>query len=205
MKRRRVLTGVAAAIGTGGLLLTSALPSMAGAGASQQGTVQATAAQAGKITFVTRAFDCYGANRCAAFAQLPKTWKDVRLGPGQDRFTDPARDRMIRFNIRFGDRVSAATAIRQKRAALQGTRGLHVLGMSTVRMQSTTGMGPQTVSTIVYTYRRGNTTRWVATRYIEPYGTGAAPIEITVAGAPKDRKVLGTVITRATRTISLPS
>jgi hypothetical protein len=207
MKRRRVLTGVAAAIGAGGLLLTGALPSTARTTASQQETVQATAvaAQAGKITFVTRAFDCYGVNRCSAFAQLPKTWKHIRLGRAQDRFKDPARDRMIRFNVDFGGRVNAATAMKQKQAALQGTRGLRVLGTSTVRMQSTTGMGPQTVSTIVYTYRRGNTTRWVATRYIEPYGSGAALIEITVAGAPKDRRVLGTVLNRATQTISLPS
>jgi hypothetical protein len=203
MKRRRMLTGVAAAIGAGGLLLTGALPSTASTSASQQRNVQATAvaAQAGQITFVTREFNCYGANGCFAYAQLPKTWKHIALGRGQDRFKDPARDRMIRFNVQVGGRVSTATAIKQKQAALQGTRGLRVLGTSTVTMRST-AMGPLTVSTIVYTYRRGNTTRWVATRYIGP--DGSAMIEITVAGATKDRKVLGAVINRATRSITLP-
>ena len=202
MRRRRILTGVAATLGAGGLLLTGALPSTATTTASQQRTVQATAvgAQAGNITFVTRQFNCYGEYGCYAFAQLPKTWKRIALGRGQDRFKDPARDRMVRFNVQVGGRVSTATAIKQKKAALKGTRGLRVVGTSTVRMPNT-ALGQVTVSTIVYTYRRGNTTRWVATRYIGP--AGSAMIEITVAGAPKDRKVLGTVINRATRTITL--
>ena len=124
----------------------------------------------------------------------------IALGRGQDRFNDPTRDRMIRFNVHLGGRVSTATAIKQKKAALQGTPGLRVLGTSTVTMQTT--MGRSTGSTIVYTCRRGNTTRWVATRYIGP--AGEALIEITVAGRLKDRKVLGTVINRATQSITLP-
>ena len=51
---------------------------------------------------------------------------------------------MIRFNVHLGGRVSTATAIKQKKAALQGTPGLRMLGTSTVTMQTT--MGRSTVS-----------------------------------------------------------
>jgi hypothetical protein len=102
----------------------------------------------------------------------------------------------------FGD-VSTTTALKKKQAALKGTRGLKVLGTSTVVMKSTSGQGRLTVSTIVYTYRKGNTTRWVATRYVGMWGSKSAHIEITVAGTTKDRKDLGAVINRATQSIYL--
>jgi hypothetical protein len=86
------------------------------------------------------------------------------------------------------------TALNRKIAALKGTRGLHIVGTSTVKMKSE--QGRLTVSTVGYTYRSGNATRWVATRYVGPYGTKSADIEISTAGSTTDSKLLGRSSTR---------
>ncbi|TCO26468.1 hypothetical protein EV652_107360 [Kribbella steppae] len=202
MKRRAVL---AAAIGAGGLLLAGILPSMASTTTSQQssGHTVAASTQSGQDHLRPAQLRLLRPGRLPASAELPKTWRHVALGIGKARFLDPARNRMVRFDLTTGGKVSTATALRKKQAALKGTRGLKVVGTSTVVMKSTSGQGRLTVSTIVYTYRSGNTTRWVATRYIGFWGNKTANIEITVAGTTKDRKDLGAVINRATQSIYL--
>ncbi|TDC16864.1 hypothetical protein [Kribbella albertanoniae] len=69
-------------------------------------------------------------------------------------------------------------------------------------MKSTTGQGPLRVSTLVYTYRSGSTTRWVATRYIGFSGNKTADAEVTVGGRLQDRALLGTVLTKATQSLA---
>ncbi|GAA1719090.1 hypothetical protein GCM10009745_80020 [Kribbella yunnanensis] len=134
-------------------------------------------------------------------AELPNSWRMVVLGSWQTRFADPAKNRMIRFDTEYNSRISTATALRQKVAALRGTRGLRVVGTSTVTTRSTKGQGLLTISTLVYTYRSGDTIRWVATRYVGQFGSKMAQIEIAVAGATSDSKLLGTVINRATESL----
>lgn len=96
------------------------------------------------------------------------------------------------------------TALNRKIAALKkGTRGLHLVGTSTVTMKSTTGQGPMRVSTVVYTYRSGKDTRWVATRYVGVAGTTTADTEISTAGSTRDAKLLGTVLNKATVSLAL--
>ncbi|GAB2654666.1 hypothetical protein [Kribbella swartbergensis] len=110
---------------------------------------------------------------------------------------------MIRFDTSRSGTISTATALKRKQVALKGTRGLKILGTSTVTMKSTSGQGRLTVSTIVYTYRSGNTTRWVATRYVGMWDQKTAHVEITVGGTTKDRKHLSAVLNRATHSIYL--
>jgi hypothetical protein len=188
---------ISAAIATGGLLLGGALPGNAAA------TSYDVSTHTSAVKFVKRDFDCWSHVGCLASAKLPSTWKHVKLAPSQARFTDRTSDRMIRFDMAYGARsdISTVTAVKRKQAALKGTRGLKVLGTSTATMKSSTGQGPLTVSTIVYTYRSGKTTRWVATRYVGTWGYKNAGFEITVAGAPKDKKFLGTVINTATQSL----
>jgi hypothetical protein len=192
---KRIISVGMATLGAGGVLLTGVLPSTA--------STRVVASSTQSVSYGWRSFDCGGGFGCHAAAQLPKTWKRTELGAAKARFSDPARNRMVRFNTFVGGKVSTATAIKQKQAALKGTRGLKVAGTSTVVMKSTNGQGRLTVSTIVYTYRSGQTTRWVATRYIGQWGNKTADIEITTAGTPKDSKLLGAVINRATVSLGL--
>ena len=62
---------------------------------------------------------------------------------------------------------------------------------------------PLIVTTLVYTYKSGSTTRWVATRYIGQWGDKHANIEITVGGRLKDRALLTTVLNKATSSVAL--
>ena len=63
--------------------------------------------------------------------------------------------------------------------------------------------GPQTVSTLLYTYRSCNVTRWVATRYVGQHGWKEASIELSVGGSTADSKVLTAVLDRATLSVAL--
>lgn len=191
---KRIISGLAATVAVGGLALGAALPGSAATVAPQQ-----TAA----VKYTTRDFDCWYHVGCLASAQLPSTWKHVKLSPHQDRFTNG--DRMIRFDTAYGERhqVTTATAVKQKVAALKGTRGLKILGTSTVTMTSTTGQGRLAVSTVVYTYRAGASTRWVATRYVGMWGYRDVAVELSTGGAVKDSKLLGAVLNRATLTLAL--
>jgi len=203
MRRFRIISGVVATIGAGGMLLGAAAPSNAAVTNQKTNQQTATQQQATTVKFAKRYFECYPDIGCRTTAQLPRTWRYVRLGSSQTRFLDDAHNRMIRFNTSYGGRVSTATALKRKVAALKGTRGLHIVGTSTVTMRSTSGQGPLKVSTLVYTYRSGNITRWVATRYVALWGTTEAEVEISVAGSPRDSKLLGTVINRATQSVTL--
>ena len=98
--------------------------------------------------------------------------------------------------------MTTVNAVKEKIAALHGTPGLKVLSTSTKTMGSTMDQGPQTVSTLIYTYRSGNTTRWVATRYVGQQGWKEASIELSV-GSTADSKLLTTVLDRATLSVAL--
>ena len=202
MKRFGIVAGAAAGVaamaGAGALMVGGALPS----NAAVAPVAMVAAGNSPTMTYAMRYFN-HSSEGYHASAVLPKTWRRVDLGDWQARFTDPTQNRMVRFNTDYNVNISTTTALKRKIAALKGTRGLHIVGTSTVTMRSTTGQGPLTVSTLVYTYRSGSTTRWVATRYVGQYGTKDAAIEITVAGAPTDSKLLGAVINHATQSIAL--
>ncbi|GAA1145092.1 hypothetical protein GCM10009630_49730 [Kribbella jejuensis] len=193
-----VATGVAALAAAGSVLLGTTQPSSA---AVTQQPVKLTAAQSStSITFVKRYFERKYPHGYLSNAVLPKTWREVHIGPHETRFDDTAHSRMIRFNTWWGPETPQS-ALKRKVAALKGTRGLHIVGTSTVGMPSTAGQGRLTVSTIVYTYKSGSTTRWVATRYVAQNGQKLADAEITVAGRPTDSKTLALVLNKATQTL----
>ena len=202
-----VIAGVAALAGAGSLLLGGAQPSDAAANGNasafhQAGaaSVQQVAVKSTSVTFVKRYFERKYPHGYLSNALLPKTWHEVHVAAHQTRFDDTANARMIRFNTWWGPETPKS-ALSRKLTALKGTRGLHIVGTSTVSMRSTTGQGPLTVSTVVYTYKSGSTTRWVATRYVAQKGRKYADAEITVAGKPADSKVLGLVINNATQSL----
>jgi hypothetical protein len=202
MKRNGVMagvaTGVAALAAAGAVLLGTTQPSSA---AETRHPVQLTAAQSStSVTFVKRYFERKYPHGYLSNAVLPKTWREVHLAAHETRFDDAANSRMIRFNTWWGPETPPS-ALKRKIAALKSTRGLHVVGTSTVGMPSTAGQGRLTVSTIVYTYRTGSTTRWVATRYVAQNGQTLTDAEITVAGRPTDSKTLGLALNRATQTL----
>ena len=193
-----VATGVAALAAAGSVLLGTTQPSSA---AETQQPVKLTAAQSStSVTFVKRYFERKYPHGYLSNAVLPKTWREVHVAAHQTRFDDTANSRMIRFNTWWGPQTPQ-NALKQKVAALKGTRGLHIVGTSTVGMPSTAGQGRLTVSTIVYTYKSGSTTRWVATRYVAQGGRTLTDAEITVAGRPADSKTLGLVLNKATQTL----
>ncbi|MFF0345131.1 hypothetical protein [Kribbella sp. NPDC004875] len=192
------VSGVAALAGAAALLLGGALPS--NASTAQVKTVAASNSTA--VTYSLRYFDRYSEGAHAS-AVLPKTWREVQLAQWQTRFDDRANNRMIRFDVLYNYKISTVTALNRKIAALKGTRGLHIVGTSTVAMKSTRNQGRLQVSTVVYTYKSGSTTRWVATRYIGQQGGSNAEIEISVAGSPAQSKVLGAVINNATVSLAL--
>ncbi|MFD3405670.1 hypothetical protein ACFWUU_33605 [Kribbella sp. NPDC058693] len=193
------VSGVAALAGAAALVLSGAAPS--NAATEQIRTVAASNSAAAPVRYKTRFFIRYSEGN-HAMAVLPSTWRQVELGNWQTRFDDSANNRMIRFNVQYAN-VSTVTALNRKIAALKGTRGLHIVGTSTVGMNSTNHQGRMTVSTVVYTYKSGNTTRWVATRYVGQQGSKNAEVEISTAGSTADSKVLGAVINYATLSLAL--
>ncbi len=195
--RRRAVTGLAV-LGAAGAALVAAGPAQA---AVPVRVVAASNSQA--PAFGTRYFDCVPEYGCHATAVLPKSWKYTDLGNGQSRFTDRAVPRMVRFDSRLDSNPGTATAALQKQKALKGTPGLKILGLQNGTMKSTRQQGQLRISTLVYTYRSGSTTRWVATRYIGFWGDKTAAAEITVGGRVQDRALLGTVLTKATQSLAL--
>ncbi|TCC24081.1 hypothetical protein [Kribbella sindirgiensis] len=153
--------------------------------------------------FVKRYFNCYYDEGCFATAVLPKTWRAIRLGTNEYRFADRTAPRMIRIRMNIVNGPSTAVAAKRKQAALKGTRGLKILSRKTTTMKSTSGQGPLTVTTLVYTYRSGSTTRWVATRYIAMWNLKSANVEMTVGGRLKDRTFLTKVVDKASASITL--
>ncbi|MGZ0148594.1 hypothetical protein ACXJJ3_16095 [Kribbella sp. WER1] len=196
MKRNGVIAGVATGVAAVAMVLGAAQPSSA---AQTRQPVKLTAAQSStSLTFVKRYFERKYPHGYLSNAVLPKTWREVHIAAHQTRFDGSGQ--MIRFNTWWGPQTPQ-NALKQKIAALKGTRGLHIVGTSTVGMPSTAGQGRLTVSTIVYTYKSGSTTRWVATRYVAQKGRTLTDAEITVAGRPADSKTLGLVLNKATQTL----
>ncbi|WP_405058214.1 hypothetical protein OG474_36500 [Kribbella sp. NBC_01505] len=194
MKKFGVLTGIAAVATMGAVLIGGALPSTAAVASSNS---QLASSAYAKRYFAGSAGDYHAA------AYVPKTWKHQTLGAWQDKFSDAKHNRLVRFNTAYNANISTTRAMKRKVAALKHLRGLHVVSTSTASMKSTSGQGPLTVSTVVYTYRSGKTTRWVADRFIGVEGGNSAEVEIAVAGAPKDYKYLGAVLLNSSRSIEL--
>ncbi|MFC9688358.1 hypothetical protein ACFTSF_07430 [Kribbella sp. NPDC056951] len=188
-----VVSGVAALAGAGALFLGGALQS----NAAQQNV--AVTQKAESITFVVRHFEKMSNGKYISHAKLPKTWKESKIAPHETRFDDTANGRMIRFNTWIGP-SSTRSQLDRKIRSLKGTPGLKIVAKATVKGRSTVGNYPMTVSTVVYTYKSGKTTRWVATRYAEIKGGN---VEFTVAGVPSQSKVLSNVLETATQTIYL--
>ncbi|GAA0594734.1 hypothetical protein HPO96_07140 [Kribbella sandramycini] len=200
-KRFGVLAGVGAVLGSGGLLAATMLPSSADTSKTEQPTAQT---QATAISYGYRYFQCSQPKECHATAVLPKTWKHVYQGGTKTAFNDPTANRMIRFNTWLGDKPpSTEAAARKKVADLKGVSGLKIQNVYTARMQSTNSQGRLTMTTVVYTYKSGKTTRWVATRYLGQHGENKAQTEITVGGVPADYKLLGTALLKATQSFAL--
>ncbi|MFB6719299.1 hypothetical protein ACFCV3_04025 [Kribbella sp. NPDC056345] len=200
-KRFAVLAGVGATLGAAGLVLATMLPSSADISGEQTTTkVEATSA----VTYTWRNFECWKPKECHASAVLPKTWKAVDQGDSKTAFQDPTANRMIRFNLSLGDKAPTTVVAGQRKvAALKGTPGLKIQNVYTTTMQSNNNQGKITLTTVVYTYRSGTTTRWVATRYFGQHGSNQAEREITVGGAPTDYKLLGTALLKATQSFAL--
>ncbi|MET7280347.1 hypothetical protein ABZS29_19070 [Kribbella sp. NPDC005582] len=194
---RRSVIGLAV-LGAAGMALVGAGPAQA---AAPVRVVAASNSQA--PAFGQRYFDCVPEYGCHATAVLPKSWKHTGLGNGEHRFADRAVPRMVRFDINLATHPGTATAALQKQKALKGTPGLKILGLQNGTMRSTNQQGPLRISTLVYTYRSGSSTRWVATRYIGFHGDKTAAAEITVGGRLQDRVLLGTVLTKATQSLAL--
>jgi hypothetical protein len=192
MKKFGVVTGIAAMVGAGALLIGGTLPSSAAVASSNS---QAAS------TYVKRYFAVSDGPHASAY--MPKTWKHQTLGAWQDKFSDAKHNQSVRFNTAYNANISTTQAMKRKIVALKHTRGLHIVSTSTASMKSTSGQGPLTVSTVVYTYRSGKTTRWVADRFIGVAGGKSAEVEIAVAGAPKDYKYLGAVLLNSSRSIQL--
>jgi hypothetical protein len=192
---KRIVTGVAALAGAGALLLGGTLPSNAA-------TQSVAASNSSTVTYKLRYFN-HGSEGYHASAVLPSTWRAVQLSLEHARFDDSAHNRMIRINTAYNENIGTITALNQKLKSLKNTRGLHIVGTSTVNMKSATGQGPLRASTVVYTYRSGSSTRWVATRYVGWSGRNAADVEFSVAGSPKDSKLLGATINKATVSLTL--
>ncbi|MFI5734191.1 hypothetical protein ACIA49_29015 [Kribbella sp. NPDC051587] len=199
MKRHGIVagavSGVVALAGAGALFLGGALQS----DAAEQ---HVTAAQAAPISFVMRNFEKKSDGKYISHAKLPKTWKESKVAPHETKFDDAANARMIRFNTWIGP-AGTRSQLDKKIASLKGTPGLKIVAKATVKGTSTVGQGPVTVSTVVYTYTSGKTTRWVATRYVALKGHTGGDAEITVGGTPAQSKVLSNVLETATQTLSI--
>ncbi|MFF0267414.1 hypothetical protein [Kribbella sp. NPDC004536] len=186
-----------ALMGTAGLLVSAALP----AEASVDGATKYAAVSTASPVFVKRYFNCYYDEGCFATAVLPRTWRAVRLGTDEYRFADRSAPRMIRIRMNLTG-PSPAAAAKHKQAALKGTRGLKILSRKSAT-NTHAQQGPLTMTTLVYTYRSGSTTRWVATRYVAQWGMTTANIELTVGGRLQDRVLLTKVLDKATTSIAL--
>ncbi|TDD60389.1 hypothetical protein E1263_11480 [Kribbella antibiotica] len=184
---KRLMAGLAA-LGTTVVALAGAAPAVA-AGNS--------------LAFGSRYFDCDPEYGCHGSAVLPKSWKYTGLGNGEGRFTDTSVPRMIRIDTDLDSHPGTATAALNKQKALKGTPGLKIIGLQNGTMKSTMQQGPLRISTLVYTYRSGSQTRWVATRYIGFHGDKTASAEVTVGGRVQDRTLLGTVLTKATESLAM--
>jgi LysM repeat protein len=189
------VSGVAALAGAGALFLGGALQS----DAAEQ---HVTAAQAAPISFVMRNFEKKSDGKYISHAKLPKTWKESKVAPHETKFDDAANARMIRFNTWLGP-TTTRSQLNRKIASLKGTPGLKIVASATVKGTSTVGQNPVRVSTVVYTYKSGKTTRWVATRYVALKGHIGADAEITVGGTPAQSKILSNVLETATQTLSI--
>jgi hypothetical protein len=191
---RKMISGIAATIAAGGLLLGgSALQSNAAPAATKQQPAAAA------VKFKTRHFDCFYETGCLSSAEVPSTWKAVEIDDFSTKFVGTG-NQFVRFDNIVDGSKTTATLLKAKQKALKGTKGLHIVSIATKKLKSNTGMGPLTASTIVYTYKSGKTTRWVAIRFLGTYGDPWATNTITVAGSPKNAKFLGTVLARATNT-----
>lgn len=186
---RKIISGVAATIAAGGMLL--------GGSALQSNAATTTQQAPAAVKFKTRYFDCFYETGCLSSAEVPSTWKTVKLDDFSTKFVGTG-NQFVRFDDIVDGSKTTAALLKAKQKALKGTKGLHIVSTATKKLKSNTGMGPLTASTIVYTYKSGNTTRWVATRYIGTYGDSWATNAITVAGSPKNAKFLGTVLARST-------
>jgi hypothetical protein len=193
--------GVAAMV-LSGVLSASAAAAPANAGVARSaGASASTASTVSSPYFGTRYFNCYPEYGCAASGVLPKNWRAIRLGTDHYRFADRTAPRMIRIRMNLREEISTATAAQRKQAALRGTPGLKVLSRRTTTVNA--GQGPLTMTTLVYTYRQGSTTRWVATRYLGMWGIKSPNVELTVGGRLQDRALLTKVLAKATTSITL--
>ncbi|MFF1819901.1 hypothetical protein ACFVWG_21550 [Kribbella sp. NPDC058245] len=190
---KRLMIGLAALATTGVALL----------GVAPADAQVVAASNSSALTYGQRNFDCDPEYGCHASAVLPKSWKYTALGHGEGRFTDRAVPRMIRIDADLDSHPGTATAALNKQKALKGTRGLKILGLQNGTITSTMQQGPLRISTLVYTYRSGSETRWVATRYVGFHGDKTASAEVTVGGRLQDRTLLGTVLTKATQSLAL--
>jgi hypothetical protein len=194
------VTAGIAALGAAGAMLLGALPG--NAATTDAKTVAASNASALKpssLSFVASRWDCtqgsyFNSKNCHFGAMVPKGWKATKVGAHDAKFavgTD---------FLRVADgpqQLTTAKAIAGKKASLKGTRDLKVLGM----VNTTATTGGKSYSTIVYTYTdAAKTTRWVATRFLDPsgYNGRSAAIELTVGGPVQDKTALTNVLARAT-------
>jgi hypothetical protein len=193
LKTTRIV-GVIATIAAAGAMLTGSLP--AGASTTHQ-TVAASnhlaKLNAGKLSYARR---CWGVpptrnQGCEVSAVVPTAWKLTKLSTYHARFDDGTRTRMLRIDGNLSGK--------QKQSSLRGVPGLKIISRATTKVNS------MTVTTLTYTYRDGaRGTRWVATRYVQPYSQiSKSFIEITVAGRPTDKAGLQSILTRATNTVRL--
>jgi hypothetical protein len=201
LKTTRIV-GAIATIGAVGALFTSSLP--AGATLTHQ-TVAASnhlaKLNAGKLSYARR---CWGVpptrnQGCEVSAVVPQAWKLTKLSTYHARFDDRTRTWMVRIDGHLSGALTSAAAAKKKQTSLRGVPGLKIISRATTKVNS------MTVTTLTYTYRDGaRGTRWVATRYVEPYSDlSKSFIEITVAGRPTDKAGLQSILTRATNTVRL--
>jgi hypothetical protein len=201
LKTTRIV-GVIATIAAAGAILTGSLP--AGASTTHH-TVAASnhlaKLNAGKLSYARR---CWGVpptrnQGCEVSAVVPSAWKLTKLSTYHARFDDRTRTWMVRIDGHLSGALTSAAAAKKKQTSLRGVPGLKIISRATTKVNS------MTVTTLTYTYRDGaRGTRWVATRYVEPYSDlSKSFIEITVAGRPTDKAGLQSILTRATNTVRL--
>ncbi|MFC9690771.1 hypothetical protein ACFTSF_19630 [Kribbella sp. NPDC056951] len=198
---RKIISGVAATIAAGGVVLGGAALHSSADTAPKKTDVGQAAAPAAAVKFKTRYFTCVHGEECTNSALVPSTWRYVEVSEFRTRFVDKS-NQSVYFDVNYSNKLTTAQALKNRQKALKGTKGLKVLSTKTMTMKSTSGSGPLTVSTIVYTYKSGKTTRWVANRYIGSYGSNLAGAELTVAGVPANSKFLGTVLLKATTSLA---
>lgn len=186
----------AAVLGAAGMVLGAVVP----AGAATQAVAGGSNVQA--TVYAQRMLACFSPDHCGGIVSVPRAWRQVKTGRWQDRFVDPSAPRLIRFDLDQQHRITPAAAMKKREAALRGTPGLKILGRATSTLTTSRG-GKVTVATIVYTYRSGATTRWVANRFVSLYGIPDQAVELTVAGRLTDRPTLTTTLAQATRTFTL--